>query len=235
MTPAIVPLQVSLAVVSDLDIEQSQQKQEEKTNQSEKKEAVKDDNNEVVALESAQSVVLKERTAHTESIVETSIITPKQIVKKELKQIQSQSIAKPATVTNKNDIIASTASQRKNLNSIQSNSNINNKNALRNKVTAKNKTYYSEPSEFTDAIIKNEPKKCYPRISQMRGEKGVAILRISIDSKGSTGQINLTQSTGFPMLDECAKQSVAQSKYYPAMQSGVPVSSTRLVKIVFEP
>ncbi len=240
MSSVIAPLQVNVVIVPDSDAEGDVQPSEVVDKQNHESSSAKvshDADQETASPISAEITTIQELVAPIESIVVAPQITPQAIVQKENKRVPNKPPSKAVTRSYSADYDTNHKNDAKPSNSKPSKQTATHakKSTGGNKSTGESKISGSQSSGFTDAVIKTEPQKCYPKISQMRGEKGIAVLRIHIDSKGDTSEISFTQSTGFPKLDECAKQAVAKSKYYPALQSGIPVSSTRLVKIVFEP
>ena len=72
----------------------------------------------------------------------------------------------------------------------------------------------------------------YPRISQRRGEEGTVTLSIEVLANGQTGNISVTQSSGYRRLDEAALKAAHKTTYTPAKQFGRAIDS--MIELPFE-
>lgn len=75
---------------------------------------------------------------------------------------------------------------------------------------------YDGPAGFLNGdheqtILRNI-QRCYPLISRRRGEQGLAIVRIYVDTNGNSTKTEIIQSTNFSRLDKCALESVKSLK-----------------------
>lgn len=78
------------------------------------------------------------------------------------------------------------------------------------------------------------PHPQYPEAARLAKQEGVVVLRVSVDAGGSPASVQLTRSSGFPLLDERARSTVAGSwKFKPATAAGVAVPSSVTIPIRF--
>lgn len=78
------------------------------------------------------------------------------------------------------------------------------------------------------------PHPAYPEAARAAGQQGVVTLRVSVDAQGHPTNVALTRSSGFAVLDERARSTVAgQWKFKPARIDGEPVASTVVIPIRF--
>jgi len=68
------------------------------------------------------------------------------------------------------------------------------------------------------------PEPQYPMASRRNQEAGTLVLRIQIDINGSPGKIEVSRSSGYPRLDESARNWIASCRFKVATVDGKPVS-----------
>jgi protein TonB len=68
------------------------------------------------------------------------------------------------------------------------------------------------------------PEPQYPMASRRNQESGTLTLRIQIDINGSPGKIEVSRSSGYPRLDESAKNWIASCRFKVATVDGKPVA-----------
>lgn len=74
----------------------------------------------------------------------------------------------------------------------------------------------------------------YPPIERKLGDQGTVKLRLTISPQGIVTAADIVQSSGFPGLDQAAMSWVMSHwKYKPAIQGGVPATSTTVAAVVF--
>jgi len=78
------------------------------------------------------------------------------------------------------------------------------------------------------------PRLVYPRASRRAGEAGRVVLRVYIDEAGMPRQVQLTQSSGFPRLDEAASAAVLTARFKPYSDNGRPLAGWALVPLTFD-
>jgi protein TonB len=77
--------------------------------------------------------------------------------------------------------------------------------------------------------------KYYPAIAIRLNHEGTTLVSIHIDAQGTVTGADVAQSSGFSDLDQAAVQCVnAQFHFSPATENGVPVASTRQIRIVWK-
>ncbi|MEO8135894.1 MAG: energy transducer TonB [Betaproteobacteria bacterium] len=88
------------------------------------------------------------------------------------------------------------------------------------------------PPRF-DAAYLNNPPPAYPAFSRRTGEQGKVMLRVHVTAQGSTDEVTLKTSSGFPRLDESALNTVRQWRFVPARQGEQVVAAWVLVPLTF--
>jgi len=69
----------------------------------------------------------------------------------------------------------------------------------------------------------NNPKPYYPAMSRRAGEQGKVILRVQVSASGAANEVQVLTSSGFPRLDEAARDAVRRWKFVPAKRGNEPV------------
>jgi protein TonB len=78
------------------------------------------------------------------------------------------------------------------------------------------------------------PNPTYPEAARVAKLQGVVRLMINVDASGHVTSVRVTQSSGFAILDERARSTVAERWVFKAAtSSGVPVPSEVVVPIRF--
>ncbi|MEW6296362.1 MAG: energy transducer TonB, partial [Thermodesulfobacteriota bacterium] len=78
------------------------------------------------------------------------------------------------------------------------------------------------------------PKPPYPLIARRMGAQGVVVLRVLVQANGTVGEVTVSQSSGFSVLDESALKTVRERwRFVPARLDGRPVASWVEVPIRF--
>jgi len=68
----------------------------------------------------------------------------------------------------------------------------------------------------------NNPAPRYPRKSRRLGEQGKVVLAVEISTQGDAGQAIITNSSGYPRLDQAALETVLKWRFIPGNKAGVP-------------
>ena len=79
----------------------------------------------------------------------------------------------------------------------------------------------------------DNPAPTYPAVARRLGQEGTVLLRVDVDAKGSPTRVTLQKSSGFPLLDNTAIQSVKRWKFKPAQVAFLTVGATVDVPITF--
>lgn len=77
------------------------------------------------------------------------------------------------------------------------------------------------------------PRPDYPIPSRRRGEEGVVLLNVVIQTNGVPESVSLNRSSGHPMLDRAAIDAVRRWSFEPARAASVPVASRVVVPVRF--
>ncbi len=77
------------------------------------------------------------------------------------------------------------------------------------------------------------PAPPYPLTARRLGQEGVVMLTVRIDADGRPLEVEVEQSSGFPLLDDSALTTVRRWRFRSARMGGVPVASTVEVPIRF--
>jgi protein TonB len=79
----------------------------------------------------------------------------------------------------------------------------------------------------------SNPHPPYPPESKARREQGIVMLAVSINERGEVTSINVSQSSGFPRLDQAAREGVSHWRFRPARVAGLSVASHLAVPVRF--
>lgn len=74
----------------------------------------------------------------------------------------------------------------------------------------------------------------YPEIALRRHETGRVMLRVSVSAYGRPLEVDVAQSSGYPILDSAALSAVRQWQFIPAMQAGTAVAAIAEVPVRFQ-
>ena len=91
---------------------------------------------------------------------------------------------------------------------------------------------HSEPG--FDAAYLNNPAPAYPLISRRQGESGKVLLRVKVSSLGTAATVEITQSCGFPRLDQAALDAVRKWRFVPARRGDEAISASVMVPLTFK-
>jgi len=79
----------------------------------------------------------------------------------------------------------------------------------------------------------SNPKPDYPEEAKRLHEEGVVLLDVLVDANGRAGEVSVSRSSGFAVLDDAAVQAVKRWIFEPARTGGVAVSSRVKVPVRF--
>jgi protein TonB len=77
------------------------------------------------------------------------------------------------------------------------------------------------------------PHPPYPEEARRLRQEGQVLLKVQLDDQGAVQSVTVLKSSGFPLLDDSALQTVEGWKFKPARLGGVAVSSALDVPILF--
>jgi protein TonB len=84
-----------------------------------------------------------------------------------------------------------------------------------------------------DADYLSNPKPVYPFASRRLGEEGKVLLRVKVSPDGTALSVEIKQSSGFPRLDDAARDAVVRWRFVPARRGDEAIESWVTVPIVF--
>lgn len=85
---------------------------------------------------------------------------------------------------------------------------------------------------FNAAYLKN-PLPPYPPMLRRAGQEGKVTLRVFVTADGRAGEVKLEKSSGFPLFDEAALNTVKDWKFQPGKRGDTPEAQWVLVPINF--
>ena len=78
------------------------------------------------------------------------------------------------------------------------------------------------------------PHPAYPEAARAARQQGVVMLQVRVGAGGNVSSVRVARSSGFPLLDERARSTVAERwKFRPAKAGGVPIASDVTIPIRF--
>ncbi|ETD71369.1 hypothetical protein V757_06525 [Pelistega indica] len=90
------------------------------------------------------------------------------------------------------------------------------------------------PVRVTSVNYLVKPRPVMPRVSMMRNEKGLVVVRVIIDTNGAVKNASLQRSSSFAALDKEALRAVKQARFRPYAENGVPRESMADIPIEFK-
>ena len=78
------------------------------------------------------------------------------------------------------------------------------------------------------------PAPAYSRVSARMKESGKVVVRVFIDEQGLPREVQVSQSAGFPRLDDAALAAVRKTRFKPCIENGVAISGWAFIPIEFE-
>jgi protein TonB len=85
---------------------------------------------------------------------------------------------------------------------------------------------------FNAAYLQN-PQPPYPLVSRKLNEHGRVMLRVLVNARGGADEVRVEASSGFPRLDDSARETVGRWKFVPAKRGGESVAGWVLIPINF--
>jgi len=83
------------------------------------------------------------------------------------------------------------------------------------------------------AYYRNPPPP-YPEEARALKQEGGVLLRVEVSADGKVDSVGLLQGSGFPLLDESARKTVAGWIFKPARMAGIAVSAVLDIPVRFE-
>jgi protein TonB len=88
------------------------------------------------------------------------------------------------------------------------------------------------PAQDLKTASRVEPT--YPPVSRRNGEEGIVRLKVLVDEKGRPKEVQVARSSGFPRLDEAAKQAVSRWKFVAATNGSSAIQAWTQVAVNFK-
>jgi protein TonB len=85
---------------------------------------------------------------------------------------------------------------------------------------------------FNAAYLRNPPPR-YPPVARRNGEQGTVTLRVLVSREGLPASVDIEKTSGFPPLDNAAREAVRSWRFAPARRGPQAVEAWVLVPIVF--
>jgi protein TonB len=79
----------------------------------------------------------------------------------------------------------------------------------------------------------DNPPPAYPSMSRRAGEQGRVVLRVLVSAGGTADEVQVFTSSGFPRLDEAARDAVRRWKFVPAKRGSEPMQTWVRIPIPF--
>jgi len=89
------------------------------------------------------------------------------------------------------------------------------------------------PPVFDAAYLQN-PAPAYPALSRRLKEQGKVLLRVRVNPAGSADEVQVRTSSGFPRLDESARDTVAHWRFAPARRGAEAIPEWVLIPVSFK-
>ena len=83
------------------------------------------------------------------------------------------------------------------------------------------------------SYAKNNRKPEYPTVSRRLNEQGTVVLKVLVKEDGTAGLVEIKNSSGFPLLDESAKNAVFEWHFNPAKIDGKAIDEIYVLSIPF--
>ena len=84
-----------------------------------------------------------------------------------------------------------------------------------------------------DDRARNRPP-LYPLEAARRRQQGTVIVIIHVSPEGLAAGADIAQSSGYPLLDQAAREAVLTWRFVPAVRGGIPIPFDMPMRFVFE-
>jgi TonB family protein len=86
---------------------------------------------------------------------------------------------------------------------------------------------------LTQARYRETPTPVYPESARSEGREGRVLLRVLVDDRGRSKQVEINSSSGSEALDRAAAETIKRWRFYPAHFGGQPIESWLRIPIEF--
>jgi protein TonB len=90
------------------------------------------------------------------------------------------------------------------------------------------------PNTSVRPRYRSNPKPGYPPEARRAGQQGVVILAVQVTVGGRPANVEVSRSSGFPLLDAAALQAVRRWTFEPARTLGIPVAARVEIPVRFD-
>ena len=94
----------------------------------------------------------------------------------------------------------------------------------------------SPPTEYvhvTQPTYAQRAEPIYPTEARRRHQQGIVVLELFINELGALDKVEITKSSGFPLLDAAAIKAMHQSQFDPAMNGEMKIRSRAEATVTF--
>lgn len=88
-------------------------------------------------------------------------------------------------------------------------------------------------TETTPARLLKNPSPVYPADAVEKGIEGLVVLRVTITVDGHAAAVSIAESSGYPSLDQAAREAVRNWQFQPASRDGESVKWTARLPVRF--
>lgn len=92
----------------------------------------------------------------------------------------------------------------------------------------------AQPKTISGVEYIQPPQPDYPPTSRRLGEEGKVMLRVFINEKGRAERAEIQKSSGFPRLDDAARQAAMRAVFKPYIEDGKPLAVFAIIPIRFQ-
>ena len=86
----------------------------------------------------------------------------------------------------------------------------------------------------SDPSYEGNPKPLYPRKAKLFGWEGTVLLIVEVLADGTSGKIEIKQSSGYDDLDRAAVTAIRKWRFNPARERGIAVTEIVEIPIIFD-
>lgn len=83
-------------------------------------------------------------------------------------------------------------------------------------------------------LYKENPPPAYPGAAIRRGYSGTVLLKVLVTAEGRVRDLQIIQSSGYPMLDKAALKAVNSWVFVPGKKGAAPIETWVNVPVVFQ-
>ncbi|MHB9022972.1 MAG: energy transducer TonB [Armatimonadota bacterium] len=83
------------------------------------------------------------------------------------------------------------------------------------------------------AALPGGPNPIYPKVAEADGLEGTVVLTVRVGSDGRVDSIDVSNGSGYPVLDDAAKRAARRWSFQPAKQNGIAVNGTVRMRVRF--